>query len=334
VRTEKQRNQQASTSALPLKKLKHGDSIRRYLELRAMDIRKTRLGDQYLSLILGDASGGLPAKMWPDAVKRWGTDFRLGMIVKVDGRVENYQDSLQVVVEKMRKSEESEVPDMAAIIPSTRYDPEELFSELIDKAREIKTPAIAELTTGLLIAHKAELLVHPAAEVVHHAYRGGLLEHSVTVARKVDAIATLDTDINKDLAVAGAILHDIGKLDEIRPDGRSRTVEGRLLGHLLLGSRMIRDAAAALGVGNEPWITDLEHIVLSHHGAAEFGSPVNPLSREALLVHFMDNLDSRLKIVEEALESRDAEGFSPYNKYLEGRAYVGSILPTEDDEHA
>lgn len=326
--------QDAGIPARPLKTLKDGDSVRRYLEVRAVDIRKTRLGDPYLNLVIGDASGGLPAKLWPEGVRRWGTDFQPGMIVKLDGKVETYRDSLQLVVDKIRKAEESEVSDMAEIIPSTRFNVEALFSDLIEKAESMNSPAIAELTLHILRAHKDELLVHPAAEVVHHAYRGGLIEHSAMVAQKVSAVADQDPSINKDLAVAGAILHDIGKLDEIKPDGRSRTIRGRLLGHLALGVEIIRKAASLQGLEEAPWLTDLEHIIISHHGAAEFGSPINPLSKEALLVHFMDNLDSRLKIVEEALESRDAEGFSPYNKYLEGRAYVGSILPNEDYEDA
>jgi 3'-5' exoribonuclease len=323
-----------SGASRPLKKLTQGESFRRFLELRSVDVKKTRMGDSYLNLVLGDASGALPAKMWPDAVRRWGTDFQAGTIVKVDGKVESYKDSLQVVVDKMRRAEESEVPDMAAILPSTRYDVKELFRELVEKVEAMSSRDLADLTLHVLNAYEAQLYTHAAAEIVHHAYRGGLIEHSVTVARKVEAIAAQDPTINKDLALAGAILHDVGKLEEIRSDSRSRTVRGRLLGHLLLGVEIIRGAAETLGLSQAPWLTELEHIILAHHGAPEFGSPVNPLSKEALLVHFMDNLDSRLKIVEEALESKDADGFSPYNKYLEGRAYEGRILPMEDDDHA
>ena len=139
--------------------------------------------------------------------------------------------------------------------------------------------------------------------------------------------------INRSVAISGAILHDIGKLREITVATRTRTIDGRLIGHITLGVTFLGEVALELGLENEPWLVDLEHILLSHHGEPEFGAPVRPFTREAILIHFVDNLDSRLKIIDEALLSVDSEGFSQYNKWLEGRAYSGvTQRPPEGDD--
>jgi 3'-5' exoribonuclease len=137
-----------------------------------------------------------------------------------------------------------------------------------------------------------------------------------------------------DLALAGAILHDVGKIQELGGTSRGRTTKGRLVGHLVLGMQIVVQAAHELGLADRPWLRELEHILLSHHGDMQFGSPVRPLTREALVVHFMDNLDSKLKIMGEALPEADDTGFTPYNKWLEGRAYVGARSRIEEDVDA
>jgi 3'-5' exoribonuclease len=168
--------------------------------------------------------------------------------------------------------------------------------------------------------------------MIHHAYQGGLIEHVAAVIKKVEAILQVEKGINRNIAIAGAILHDIGKTAELTPRGQGRTLEGRLIGHVILGVELIRDAATKLGCADQPWMRELEHIVLSHHGETQFGAPVRPLTREAILIHFIDNLDAKLKIVDEALESADTDGFSPYNKWLEGRAFAGSRLLAEEND--
>jgi 3'-5' exoribonuclease len=144
----------------------------------------------------------------------------------------------------------------------------------------------------------------------------------------------LDRRINRDVAIAGAILHDIGKVRELDPARRGRTLEGRLIGHLILGVQMIREAAVEKNFSDFKWLREVEHILVSHHGESEFGSPVRPMTREAMVVHFIDNLDSKLKIIEEALESAEPDGFSKYNRWLEGRAFTGSLQQAEEENDA
>jgi 3'-5' exoribonuclease len=314
-----------------VKDLKPGDSVLQFFELRSKDMRKTRGGDSYLDLTAGDATGTIAAKMWPEAIRKWGDDFKPGDFVKIEGRVETFRERNQLVVEKIRVVSASEVPDTTSLVRATGYDPDVLFLELTEKARALKPAEMAELVSEILARNADAFKTYPAARMVHHAYVGGLIEHVATMTRKVEAIAAVEPAIDRDLAVAGALLHDIGKLRELNPTQRGRTSEGRLIGHLILGVEMIMEMALEKELADRKWLRDLEHIVLAHHGELEFGSPVKPFTREAMLVHFVDNLDSRLKILDEALESPEVDGFSAYNKWLSGRAYAGSSALQEEE---
>ncbi len=199
-------------------------------------------------------------------------------------------------------------------------------------AQSLEPEDLAELVESILDLNEDALKTYPAAQIIHHAYRGGLIEHVAAVVKKVEAIVELEKNINRSIALAGAILHDIGKIREIHPAGQGRTPEGRLIGHVILGLSLVREAAAEKGFLDRPWLREVEHIILSHHGETQFGAPVRPLTREALLVHHIDNLDAKLKIIDEALQSVDAEGFTTYNKWLEGRAFAGSLLADEEND--
>jgi 3'-5' exoribonuclease len=325
----------ALSTRISVRDLNPGDAVLQFFELRALQIRKTRSGDNYLDLTLGDATGSIVGKMWPDAIRRWGTDFNPGDLVKVEGRVDTFRETNQLVVEKMRSASPSEVPDIKELLQTTAYDPDAVLDELRNTAAGLNPPELGELVGEILDRYAEDLKTYPAARMVHHAYRGGLIEHILTVTRKVEAVVATDPTVNRNMAVAGAILHDIGKLMELDPARRGRTLEGRLVGHLILGVEMVREVALQKKIADRKWLRDLEHILISHHGETEFGSPVRPLTREALVVHFLDNLDSRLKIVEEALQSQEPGGFSTYNRWLEGRAFAGSLsVPQEEEDDA
>jgi len=323
----------SGVARIPVKDLRSGDTVLQFFELRSRELRKTRSGDDFLDLTVGDASGHVPAKMWPDAMRKWGRDFYPGDFVKIEGRVETWREQNQLVVDKIRPAQPEEISRMGDLVQSTSEDPDTLFEELKAAAQGFNPPELADLVSEILERNKEALKTFPAARMVHHAFRGGLIEHTAAVTRKVEAVAALEKEINRDIAIAGAMLHDIGKLQELYPKRRARTLEGRLIGHLVLGVQMIRDVALEMDLTDRKWMRDLEHILLSHHGETEFGSPVRPMTREAVLVHFIDNLDSKLKIIEEALESQEPDGFSAYNRWLEGRAFTGSLaLPQEEDD--
>ncbi len=316
-----------------IKDFKDGDQILRFFELRAKGSRKTRGGQDYLDLKLGDSTAEISAKLWPEALEKWGADFEIGSIVKVEGRIEMYRDRGQLIIEKIRKADENEVPNISDVIKSTEYNVDELYAELIGLTETLEPLELSNYVKEILERTADQFKRAPAAMMIHHAYRGGLIEHTWSVTQKVLAILEIEPKINRSVAISGAILHDIGKLREIAVATRKRTIGGRLIGHITLGVTFLGEVALELGLENEPWLLDLEHILLSHHGEPEFGAPVRPFTREAILIHFVDNLDSRLKIIDEALLSVDSEGFSQYNKWLEGRAYSGVIpRPPEGDD--
>jgi 3'-5' exoribonuclease len=309
---------------IAVKDLKPGDHVVRFFELRSKEARKTRAGDTYLDISAGDATASISGKIWPDSIRKWGLNFEPGDFVKIEGRVESYREKNQLVVEKIRIALADEIGDLKDLVRSTVEHPDSLFQELVRIAGTIEIEELAQFVTAILERHEEALKTFPAAKMVHHAYKGGLIEHTVAVSRKVDAIAATDKAINRDIAIAGAMLHDIGKLRELNPTRMGRTFEGRLIGHLVLGVETIFEVAYDMKLLDRQWFREVEHIVISHHGEVQFGSPIAPMTREALVVHFVDNLDSRLKIVEEALESVEPDGFSPYNRWLEGRAFAGS----------
>jgi len=324
---------ESQPTAIRVKDLKPGDSILQFLELKSKTTRKTRSGQDYLDLTLGDATGTISCKVWSDAIRKWGHDYESGDFVKVEGRAEAYKDRVQLIVERIRKADPSEIPELATLVRRTKEDPDALLEELRAIARGFEPSELALLVQDILDRHADELKTCPAARMIHHAYSGGLIEHVAAVIKKTQAVLEVEPTINSSIALAGAILHDIGKTVELKPRGQGRTPDGRLIGHVILGVELIRDSAARLGCSDSPWLREVEHIVLSHHGETQFGSPVKPLTREAILVHFIDNLDAKLKIVDEALEATDADGFSPYNKWLEGRAFAGSRFLSEEDDH-
>ena len=286
-----------------------------------------------MTLILGDATGAISGKMWPESVRKWGQDFNPGDIVKVEARVEAYRDRPQLVLDKIRRADPSEIPDLSALMRVSPFDSESLLEEVKSTAESLEPPELAQLVVEILDRHAEAIKTVPAARMIHHAYRGGLIEHIASVTRKMEAILKLEKNINRGIALAGAILHDIGKIQELSPSGGGRTTEGRLIGHLILGVNLVREIAVEKGVVDRAWLREVEHILLSHHGETQFGSPVKPLTREAILVHFIDNLDAKLKIISEALESVEVDGFTAYNKWLEGRAFAGSqSLPEEDND--
>lgn len=318
---------------VPVRNLNSGESIIQFFQLRSVEQRKTRSGLDYLDIVLGDSTGTISGKIWPEALKKWGKDFNGGDLVKIEGRVEVYRQKNQLVIDKIRRAELEEIPDSVLLFRTATEDPSVLMDELKRYAGQLQPTELSEFVGFVLEENENMLKICPAAKMVHHAYKGGLLEHTIAVTRKVDALVCLDTKLESSLAVAGAMLHDIGKVKELDPNSQGRTPEGRLIGHVVLGAWLIRDAAHKKGCLDAPWVEELLHIVLSHHGEPDFGAPVRPMTREALVVHFLDHLDSRLQIMDEALESTDANGFSSYNKWLEGRAFAGrNSLPREDKD--
>jgi 3'-5' exoribonuclease len=321
--------------------LQDGAVVQQYFLVRQAESRTDKSGKPYLSLVLGDATGLIVARVWSDVLAKCPGPFAPGDHVGVQGQVSSYKGELQLTIRyintvealrAMGKSLEEYDPDL--LHQATPYDRQELWQELWQLAETQIAPPLKQLVLNLLAAHQQEFLLCPAARLYHHPYVGGLLEHTWFVARHTLASLSIYADLNRDLALAGAILHDLGKIIEIaNPPAPELTVSGQLLGHIVLGWDMVRSAAQTLEFPDPTLLLQLEHIILSHHGSLEFGSPVPPKTREALLVNFLDDLDAKLKMMRQHLESDAGEGdFTSYHRVLQRGLYKGGSSVGQNGE--
>jgi 3'-5' exoribonuclease len=316
--------------------LQEGALVHQFFLLRQVEDRTDKTGKPYLSLVLGDKSGTIVARVWNDILKKCPGPFAAGDFVGVKGQVDSYKQELQINVKYLETEESirSRGGDLSA------FDPELLIQATVRpqpcgrswQVAEIRLPPLA--VGPKVLDRYQEFLVCPAALRYHHPYLGGLLEHTWFVTRHALASLSLYPELNRDLVLAGAILHDLGKVKELaNPPAPERTVPGHLLGHIVLGWEMVRAAAQGLEFPDPTLLVQLEHIILSHHGSMEFGSPILPKTREALLVNFLDDLDAKLKMMSQHLESDTGEGdFTSYNRALQRDLYKGGPAAAGDLE--
>ncbi|MBM4301255.1 MAG: HD domain-containing protein [Deltaproteobacteria bacterium] len=321
--------------------LKEGDAVQQYFLVRQAENRTDKSGNPYLSLVLGDKSGAMVARVWHKVLAKCPGPFAPGDHVGVQAQVESYKGELQLNVRYINTvpalrdlGRDLQEYDPELLCQATPYNRQELWQELRHLAETQIRPPLGQLVLSLLDRYREEFLVCPAARLYHHPYLGGLLEHTWFVTRHALASLTIYPDLNRDLVLAGAILHDLGKVKELaNPAAPEATVPGRLLGHIVLGWDMVRSEAQALDFPDPTLLVQLEHIILSHHGTMEFGSPVVPKTREALLVNFLDDLDAKLKMMSQHLESDAGEGdFTSYHRVLQRGLYKGGPSGAGDPE--
>ena len=286
----------------------------------AKEVRQKKTGEHYLSLTLGDRTGHIDAKMW-DGVGEVVETFERDDSVRVKGVVQVYQNKPQFTIHKMNRVDEREI-DFADFFPSSKRDPQEMFAELQGIVAAFENPHLKALVDGLFADPGIALRYRtaPAAKMIHHAYLGGLIEHVLSLAALARTVAAHYRQIDLDLLLTGVILHDIGKIFELDYErGFSYSDDGQLLGHITIGLRMIGDRIRAIP-GFPPKLGALvEHMVLSHHGELAFGSPKAPMFPEALLLHHLDSLDSKMECMRAAAEKDHniAGNWTSYNTALE-----------------
>jgi len=294
-------------------------SITTFLLVCEKEIRSTKEGKPYLRLELGDKTGTIESRMW-DQVEAASREVEREDIVKVQGRVEIYRGKPQFSVQQMRRAKPDEI-DLADFLPSTKEDVEKLYQQLLAEAESIKNPWLKKLNTSILndpqVAPRYKRA--PAAKVMHHAYLGGLLEHVAGLCGLAHQIAGHYPELDLDLLLTACILHDVGKLDELCYDRAiGYTAEGQLLGHIVMEIETVAKAIEKIEGFPPSLKTVVQHLLISHHGQYEFGSPKLPMIREALVFHYMDDLDSKLAAARAALatESGD-EMWSAYSGALQ-----------------
>jgi 3'-5' exoribonuclease len=291
--------------------------------VQAKEIRQKKTGELYLSLILGDRTGDLDAKMW-DNVSEVIDAFGRDDFVKVKGMVQIYHNRPQITLHKIRRMDESEV-DFGDYFPCSRRAPDDMWAELRGIVAGIANPHIKALLEALLddedVAYRYRRA--PAAKQIHHAWLGGLIEHVLSLCALARVAAAHYHNVDLDLLLAGVVLHDIGKIYELNYErGFSYSNDGQLLGHINIGMRMVADKLHGLPDFPPSLRVLIEHMILSHHGHLEFGSPKLPQFPEALLLHYLDDLDSKMECMRALIENdRQVEGcFTSYNTAMERAA--------------
>jgi 3'-5' exoribonuclease len=284
------------------------------------DVRQKKSGDPYLSLLLGDRTGDVDAKMWDNVAEVMET-FERDDFVKVKGLLQVFQNRLQLTIHKMSRVLDGDV-DLADYFPASERDPAEMFAELRAIIAGIANPHLRALLETFIddepLARMYRLA--PAAKQVHHAFLGGLIEHVLSLCRLARVTAQHYNYVDLDLLLTGVILHDVGKVAELTYDRSfGYSSEGQLVGHIAIGLRFLHEKLQRLPDFPPKLRILVEHMILSHHGELEFGSPKLPQFPEALLLHHLDNLDSKMECMR-ALVAKDrlVEGcWTAYNASLE-----------------
>lgn len=297
-----------------------GEPIELFLFIKQSTKGITQQGSSFMSLILQDKSGDIEAKLW-DTGEEHEKLYAAATIVKVGGELHEYRGKNQLRIKSIRPAKEDEGITISDLVPSAAKSKEVLYEELLQYFFEMKNPHIQRITRHLLKKHQAAFLVYPAATRNHHDYVSGLIDHVVSMLKLGKAIAELYPTLNKDLLYAGIILHDVGKVIELSgPVGTQYTIEGNLLGHITIMVNEISKAADELEISGEE-VMLLQHMVLSHHGKEEWGSPKRPMLMEAEVLHYIDNIDAKMNMLDRAL-SKTANGeFTERIFPLENRSF-------------
>jgi 3'-5' exoribonuclease len=287
------------------------------------EIRNTREGKSYLRLELGDRSGTIEARMW-DLFETVAKDINRDDFVKVQARVEIYRNKPQLALQQVRRAKPEEI-DLVDFLPHTKEDVDKLYGRLLEFAEAIRNPWLKILVSGIISDPKIAPRYKraPAAKVMHHAFVGGLLEHVVGLCALAQLLATHYVELDVDLLLTAAMLHDVGKLDELCYERAiGYTTEGQLLGHIVMELETVSRAMDGIAGFPGPLKTVVQHMLISHHGQYEFGSPKLPMIREAMVFHYMDDLDSKMAAVRAALGSGAGDDqWSAYSTAL-GRKFL------------
>lgn len=302
-----------------INELHEGENIIEHYLCKSRQTMKSRNGKNYLSLKLQDKTGMVDAKVWD--LNNDIQSFQENDFIKVDAFVTTFNNELQLNVKRIRRSREGEY-DPADFVPSTDKNIDEMYDQLMGYIKTMKNPYLKKLLEEIFLRHPViskEFKYHSAAKAMHHSFRGGLVEHTLSVTQLCDFLAPRYNYVNRDILVASAMLHDVGKVLELSDfPTNDYTDDGQLLGHLILGSELIRDAAAKIDGFPKRLESLMKHCMLSHHGEYEYGSPKLPSIPEAFLLHCADNLDAKTKMIEEALAADSTQGhWAGYNRMLQ-----------------
>ncbi len=321
-----------------INEIRDGQAVEGVFLVKELHRGETRAGKPYLRLTLCDRSGEIGGPIWDDA-DNLAPFCQPGSFIFLTGMAENYRGALQLKINAVRAVEAAMVKQ-ADFIPSAPVDPAKMAAELAKQIKSVKHPLLRKLLNGFFQNPEfaARFARAGAAKTMHHAYLGGLLEHTLGLVRLADAVAGLYPAIDRDLLLAGAMLHDIGKVEELAQENYpfDYTDRGRLVGHLVIGAEMIGQKAAAIPGFPSDLRDRLQHLILSHHGRHEFGAPTLPMLQEAFVLHFLDDLDAKLNYFDRLSRQASTPGYqwTDYQRNLERFLFVQGRPAGENDPPA
>jgi len=290
-----------------INELREGDVTRDIYMCKQVQTLVAKTGKSYLSIVLQDKTGVLDAKVW-DVTSGGIEDFEALDYIYVEGEVTVFQGTMQLKCRRIRKCREGEY-DPSDYLPFSRFDIETMYKKLCEYIGMVKEPHLRKLLDGLFVEDedfKKAFKKHSAAKSVHHGFVGGLLEHTLSVTSLCVKFADQYSYLNRDLLIAAALCHDIGKTRELSEmPANDYTDDGNLLGHIVIGYEMIGERIAEIEGFPHALGSMLRHCILAHHGEYEYGSPKKPALAEAIALHFADNLDAKMETMRELLESAD-----------------------------
>lgn len=299
--------------------LKDGDRITAVYLCKQKNTAMTKTGKEYENVILQDKTGSLDCKIW-DPGSFGINEFDAMDYVEVTGRVSTFNGTLQLSIERARKCDEGEY-DPKDYLPISSRDINEMYNELLGYIREFKNPYIKKLAESFFVEDEAFVKLFKsssAAKTIHHGFVGGLLEHTVSVAKLCNLLGGIYPILNKDLLVVSALLHDIGKTKELSAfPMNDYTDEGQLIGHIVMGVEMVTEKLRNIPDFPVKLASEIKHCIVAHHGEFEFGSPKKPAIIEALVLSMADNLDAKIEQMTEIFNGTDSEDWLGYNRLLE-----------------
>lgn len=297
-------------SETQIKDFRDKDTVENLFLVKERNIAVGKNGRTFMTLLLGDSTGQVDGRLW-DNVETAAREFEVGDVIKAKGQIQIFQNRRQFIVHRLEKVDPTTI-NFEDFVPKSSRNSEDLYVELLNCARGMKNDSLRQLTLDVLEDPELRpmILKAPAAKSIHHAWMGGLLEHILSITKIMEFLAIQYPFLNRDLLVFGAIFHDIGKIWELSWDqGIAYTNRGRLIGHMEMACELVdRKSAKILGFDQE--LRDLcKHIILSHHGKLEYGSPKRPKFLEAMVVAMIDDLDSKVATIKTLIENeRGGEG--------------------------
>ncbi len=315
-----------------LNELKVNDKILHFLLMTSFSVKTTKSGNKFLDLQLQDQSANYNAKMWAN-FDSFILTAKEGMVVKIQGTLEEFNNQPQIKIEKIRAASDEDKVYPSDFLPRSKRNITEMKKELFDFIESISDPYLKELLAKILSDENLEkYLKVPAGKAWHHAYIGGLIEHTLEIVKICQLMCNIHSEINRDLILTGAILHDLGKIEELEfGSGFDYTDKGKLLGHIVIVANLIEKEASGIKDFPEDLKNQLIHLVLSHQGKLEYASPVVPKTLEAIVLYHADELSAKSNAYKSAISNEVDKKWTRYLPLAETSVYIPDSFSKKDD---